>query len=236
MFVDQMADLIKENGQQNNIVVYEDTNIDDGKRYTVLAGERRCKAIMKLVDEGESDGMILARIVEKPENEDQEMINLIQNNAQRNKSDTVRKMEVWTLKEIWDNQKSYGDGRGSFKDWAAGLIGVSSRTIDRYLATDEPDVMDSDNENTEVAQDEVKEAKEQLKSLLKELNKELNSATYEEYKVNVSAGMVVSFSSQHDVTFAQKALGEYDPNLRDIFEPYKAEIIELTRKNQFQGE
>lgn len=53
--VDQMAHLLK-CGQAANILVYEDLEPDDGKRFTLISGERRYKAMLKLVDAGESDG------------------------------------------------------------------------------------------------------------------------------------------------------------------------------------
>lgn len=45
--VENLATILRENGQDDNGVVYEDTSIDDGKKYTLLAGERRWKAITK---------------------------------------------------------------------------------------------------------------------------------------------------------------------------------------------
>ncbi|WP_305180325.1 ParB N-terminal domain-containing protein, partial [Faecalibaculum rodentium] len=43
-YVEAMAQLIQENGQESNGVVYEQSG-EDGKHYTLLSGERRLKAI-----------------------------------------------------------------------------------------------------------------------------------------------------------------------------------------------
>ena len=47
--VDNLATILREDGQDDNGVVYEDTSLNDGKKYTLLAGERRWKAITKNV-------------------------------------------------------------------------------------------------------------------------------------------------------------------------------------------
>lgn len=43
--VEDMAELIQKYGQDENGVVYMDESVGDGKKYTLLAGERRFKAI-----------------------------------------------------------------------------------------------------------------------------------------------------------------------------------------------
>ena len=45
-YVDSMATILAEDGQDSSAVVYYDDSKEDGKKYTLIAGERRYKAML----------------------------------------------------------------------------------------------------------------------------------------------------------------------------------------------
>ena len=67
--VENLATILREDGQDDNGVVYEDTSLNDGKKYTLLAGERRWKAITKNYENGLGDGMYEVKVVRRPADE-----------------------------------------------------------------------------------------------------------------------------------------------------------------------
>ena len=95
--VEDMAELIQEYGQDENGVVYMDESVGDGKKYTLLAGERRFKAIKLNYEKGIGDGLFQVKVVAKPKDVTEELIRIIMYNGIRNKSKDVRKAEVDAL-------------------------------------------------------------------------------------------------------------------------------------------
>ena len=170
IYVDQMADLIEEWGQDVNAVVYLDDSQDDGKTYTLLSGERRFKAISKLFDQNQGDGMIHVKIVDKPESMDSEMLQIITKNANRNKSKEVREHEVQILSEIWQHMVDENRApKGRFVEWAATQIGVSPRTVTNYLKSSKTkqsesheDSLSSEEKEEEIQVEDLKEYEELL--------------------------------------------------------------------------
>ncbi|OLU43592.1 ParB N-terminal domain-containing protein [Faecalibaculum rodentium] len=178
--IDQMADLLNENGQDANILVFADPQ-DDGKEYTLLSGERRYKAVLKLVSEGKSDGMIQAKIEDAPESKSDEMLRLIRGNAQRTKTKDIRIQEVKSLQAIWEEMKKSGTAEGRFVDWAGKNIGMSARQISNYLkeaagtgGTVEP----------ETTEDETDQEQLKLEEFLSALSRELKDHTNGQIRVN----------------------------------------------------
>lgn len=155
-FVEQMEYLISKNGQDANILVYFDDSREDGKKYTLLAGERRYKAINNLYLSGESDGMIQVKIVDSPEDKEKEILKIIQNNAQRNKSKTIRLEEVRNLHKIWQSMTERGEQpSGKFVEWCGQHIGLSPRMVGYYLKK-----IRSENEENETADESSDSADE----------------------------------------------------------------------------
>lgn len=147
IYVADMADMIAENGQDANGIVYEDTDPADGKRYTLIAGERRWKAIMKNFEDGKGDGLYEVKIIPKPADSSEEMLRIIRNNAQRNKSVTVRKHEIEALKKVWEDLKIENrKPEGRMREWIAKNIGMSPRAVQEYLTGDFSEESDSAGE------------------------------------------------------------------------------------------
>lgn len=108
-YVEAMAQLIQENGQESNGVVYEQSG-EDGKHYTLLSGERRLKAITKNYEEGKGDGLMDVKVVPQPQDDADEYLRLIRNNAQRNKSKQIREKEVEIALGIYTSLRNRGSG------------------------------------------------------------------------------------------------------------------------------
>lgn len=207
--IDQMANLIEENGQDANVLVYLDPREEDGKEYTLLSGERRFKAVERLVRAGKSDGMIQAKIEEAPESESDEMLRLIRGNAQRNKSQEIRIAEVKALQNIWEEMKREGKTHGKFVDWAGQNIGVSARQITNYLkmahvksgeegadATEQPETS-----GTESSEDEI------LVYFLKELGRDLKELSSNRISINKKMTISIKCGSLQEVADALDQLG-----------------------------
>ena len=84
--VEQMAECLRNEGQLHTIVVYRDETLGDGKKYTLLSGERRTKAAKYNeenfgiesenydVQNKSCDGMLMATIIPKPETSNMESL------------------------------------------------------------------------------------------------------------------------------------------------------------------
>lgn len=190
--IDQMKELLKK-GQASNILVYEDTEPEDGKRYTLISGERRYKAMVRLMESGESDGLISAKVVEKPATKEEEMLQLISGNAQRSKSTEVRRKEIQTLQEIWNEKKKRKETQGRFVEWAGALTGMSARSVANYLQTPEEIIeTDSGPIETTAELDPQMQAKEALTARLDELSEALTEKYPNADKIKISPSMTVT--------------------------------------------
>lgn len=190
--ISQMEELLK-SGQASNILVYEDLEPEDGKRFTLISGERRFKAMMRLMESGESDGMISAKVVAKPASKEDEMLQLISGNAQRSKSSEVRRNEIKTLQEIWNNRKLRKETKGRFVEWAGALTGMSARSVATYLKEAEMEyTADAAETEAENSGDPVKSVKEALQERLDELSNALTKAYSNADKIKISPSMTVT--------------------------------------------
>ena len=104
--IDSLADSILENGQMENAIAYE-SSVDyegqvDGCNYTLLGGHTRYLAICKLYENGMGDGRINISVVEKPNNVNDELALIMENNVQRKKSAEVRYNEIQMWSKIYD--------------------------------------------------------------------------------------------------------------------------------------
>lgn len=163
LFVGQMEELIQEQGQDVNAVVYMDDSLEDGKMYTLLSGERRYKAILKLYEQHQGDGMMHVKIIDKPADADQEMIQIISNNAIRHKSKDTRLQEVAALHEIWKHMVNAKTAHGRFNEWCASRIGISPRSVTNYLKKIQGDSESSDNDSTVEDSDDSSTSEESMK-------------------------------------------------------------------------
>ena len=166
-----MEKTIKEFGQQEYGVVYEDESDEDDKTYTLISGERRFRAIENLRKKGEHIGIFIAKIIPKPESKIKEELLILQNNIKRADTKEAKKQLVKTLRNIWEEMSKDEKDKegGNFSEWAGKIYACSPRTIERWLA--------------EAKKDEAKIAleKDMSSETEKEKNKKFNPRQYKNF-------------------------------------------------------
>lgn len=131
-----LAEGIKENGQMHNVVVYEDTTINDGKKYTLISGARRYKATLMNYEKGDCNGEIDALIIAKPNNPYEEQMLIIEGNKQRRRefqSKQTAYQEVLAMEQIFDEYKKSGmipKGQVNKRKFVAASLGISEGTVE----------------------------------------------------------------------------------------------------------
>lgn len=136
--IEDLAESIKNNGLMVPITVYKERN----HHYILLGGERRYRAHQLLAKEDPSYSIIQAVIQEKPEEEIEERVSIIVNNAQREQTKENIKMMVDELSELYDLKSNRKDAIKDQdiinlrkRDWISLNIGykIAGRTIQEYL-------------------------------------------------------------------------------------------------------
>lgn len=134
--IEELSLLIKEKGQRSNAIVYYDSEMDDGKHYTLISGHRRYCAIKMLYDQQKHDGFLECRICEKPLTELDEKEMILIDNAQREKKLKDRKWEVLVGQELYKRDKAAGIVPPGTKarDYIGQKIGLSGRQVQNILS------------------------------------------------------------------------------------------------------
>lgn len=134
--IDELAESIHKDGLLNPLKVYKN---EDGT-YELFGGHRRYLALKKLVDEDDDfDPEVSCIVYKRPADELRERLQIIQDNAQRDMTQEDRKKLFIELNNIFDTAEAegnhaIGDGR-SKSDWIAIKLGVSQRTVRRWIAS-----------------------------------------------------------------------------------------------------
>ena len=132
--VADMKELILEFGQIEAGIVYEDKTIKDGKKYTLVSGERRVKAITELYEEGLGDGIFWANVIEKPSDELSEQELLFQANAKRDFTTEQKKHLVKKLRSMYLTKKERGrKPKETMREYIGKLLGMAERTVGEYI-------------------------------------------------------------------------------------------------------
>lgn len=132
--IDELAESIHKDGLLNPLKVYKN---EDGT-YELFGGHRRYLALKKLVDEDDDfDPEVSCIVYKRPADELRERLQIIQDNAQRDMTQEDRKKLFIELNNIFDTAEAegnhaIGDGR-SKSDWIAVKLGISKRTVFRWL-------------------------------------------------------------------------------------------------------
>lgn len=152
--VENMADMLATDPENKNriqqeslAVVYEDTTPNDGKRYTLLSGHLRCKAVQKAYEEGKGDGLLYCRIDEKPKNDFDEFKTILRHNFQTERDADYKQKVVERFSEFYEKlmQDPNAEKPGQRKRaWIAeqckksGVLNLGERTIQKFLTGDYP--------------------------------------------------------------------------------------------------
>ena len=189
-----LAEDIQQYGQKEDIEVYEDDSLDDGKKYTLLSGERRWKAMCYNLENGVGDGMINAIVTRKPETEIEEMNRIISGNHQRDKNESIRMEEVKIEEANWDQLVENGEKpAGKKRVWIGKRINLSERQVQTYLTRlremrevqeNGATITVSGEEFTELAEPEPEGISSSDKENLKQLQKALSESTGRKVKIS----------------------------------------------------
>lgn len=206
--VEQMAECLRNEGQLHTIVVYRDETLGDGKKYTLLSGERRTKAAEYNeenfgiesenydVQNKSCDGMLMATIIPKPETSNMESLLLIEANNQTsaesltedNKREIVKK-----LAQYFEEEKSAGrlKYKGLKRDWIAGHCCLAPRTVQNYLTGKKSDSTAMQKNLTQAEEEEMKQELEAQKMKEKEIKEYCdtfarNASNYFDCKVKMN--------------------------------------------------
>lgn len=127
--VDELAEDIKMNGLNHNLVVRQ---LENGT-YELISGERRYTALNKLVQEGnELFALVPCKVIEA--NDIDAEIILIQANAQTRELTDLEKLEqVKRLKELYTTKKANGENiPGKIRNLIANDLNLSATQVSRY--------------------------------------------------------------------------------------------------------
>lgn len=171
-----LADGLKEHGQMHNLVVYEDTSIDDGKKYTLISGARRYKASFLNYENGVGSDEIDVLIIKKPENAYEEQLLIIEGNKQRRRefqSKQVAYKEVCAVEQIFDNYKKQGlipKGQVNKRKFVALSLGISEGTVENLHHK-----FDKTNADTSEKKQKVSKKKSKAKAIYNIIANEIQS-------------------------------------------------------------
>lgn len=185
--IEELAHLIKRDGQLENLTVYAD-DCNDGKHYTLLGGHRRYLAISLLLERGESDGLADVVVVRKPENEIDEKSLIQSDNAQRIKTMEEIKWEIQSALEKWDylcsqDQQPVLENGEKKRDWIGRQVGLKGRQVQEYLTGRFSEQAESNNgnetangSNSTEREITVKDITKNIKKAIKGLDKAMEFA------------------------------------------------------------
>ena len=125
--VTSLSEHIARDGQLENATVYCEQK-NDGRIYTLIGGETRYRAICKLVEEGRSNGDFKVEVIEKPDNMQEELRLITEDNVQRKKTMEVRYHEILKLENIYNRFEEKPAGKK--RDWIGQMLGISGRMVD----------------------------------------------------------------------------------------------------------
>lgn len=132
--VKKLAMSIYSNKQIQNITVYPD-DLGDGKKYTLLSGATRYRAVSFLYsknteDEELSDGYLIAAIEDKPKTPFEEKLLIVEANSQRDMSDEDNYFIIKTYEEEYDRLKEEGNRpNADRRDYVGRKMGKSGRWV-----------------------------------------------------------------------------------------------------------
>ena len=161
--IEKKADEILALGLIENLVVTRDPDRDKGE-YRLISGERRWRALKKLVDEGHTEYEKVTCQVRAPGSLEEEKVMLIISNSQRKKDAGTVIKEVEALKKILTEMKKKGltiNGRdlskGEIRDAVADMMNISATKVAKAEAISKrlPDEQKEMLENGEIGFEEA---------------------------------------------------------------------------------
>lgn len=142
-------------GIQQNLVV---SPIPDTDEYTILTGETRWRAVMQLIESGDLDtDKIPCEIQTEEDPVRDELILILTNSTQRDRSDAEKMHEIKRLRVLLEEYKKEHKLSGTIQKAIGDILGISKtkvgtlENIDRNLSPELLEEYESGNINTSVA-------------------------------------------------------------------------------------
>lgn len=142
-------------GIQQNLVV---SPIPDTDEYTILAGETRWRAVMQLIENGDLDtDKIPCEIQTEEDPVRDELILILTNSTQRDRSDAEKMHEIKRLRILLEEYKKQHKLSGTIQKAIGDILGISKtkvgtlENIDRNLSPELLEEYESGKINTSVA-------------------------------------------------------------------------------------
>ena len=173
-----LANSLKNQEQLHNIVVYKDL-LDDGKKYTLISGETRVRAILYLYDANQSDGYINAVVKSKPKTQLDEKLLIVNANIQRDMTDEDYYFAIKVFEEEYERLKeSDNKPEQNKRDYVGSKLGRSGRWV-----TIIKNKFEGKSEKTKRKEEKEKRSKTKKETKKSFSNKEVAEKIKKEYKV-----------------------------------------------------
>ena len=157
--------------------------------------------------------MYEVKVVRRPADEIDELMRIVRNNAQRNKTKEVRAAEVKAMEVIWDGLVARGEKpEGKKRDWIGANIGLSPRRVQEYMTGEESDIGNEEANPEEGGNTATRRRNQPTLSsadaeYLRNLQKNLSESTGRKVKINKSFGITFYPNGFDDITTVLLDLG-----------------------------
>lgn len=123
--IERLAESILQFGLMENLTVMKETSLAGSvKKYKIIAGERRWRALNLLAEQGHLEFLRVTCVVKEKMDEDQEILHLITANQYRKKTFREQAAEIIHVKEAMKGQQS-----GRIRDTVSQITGISGTKI-----------------------------------------------------------------------------------------------------------
>ena len=123
--IERLAESILQFGLMENLTVMKETSLAGSvKKYKIIAGERRWRALNLLAEQGHLEFLRVTCVVKEKMDEDQEILHLITANQYRKKTVREQAAEIIHVKEAMKGQQS-----GRIRDTVSQITGISGTKI-----------------------------------------------------------------------------------------------------------
>ena len=126
--IEELKENIKKDGLLKPLEVYQ-----DGNQFILIGGHRRYNALLELYMEDLVEPEINCIIYPKPNSENDEMLQIITSNAQRNMSKEEMVEVTKILLKVLENEPERKPYLMDRRTWIGGYLGVCGKTAQEYI-------------------------------------------------------------------------------------------------------
>lgn len=126
--IEELKENIKKDGLLKPLEVYK-----EGDHYILIGGHRRYNALLELYMDDAIDAEISCMVYPKPDNANDEMLQIITSNAQRNMSKNEMIEVTKLLLQIIEKEPERKPKGMETRVWIGGYLGVCGKTAQEYI-------------------------------------------------------------------------------------------------------